>query len=558
MKNIYIVLLLLISLLSVSQKSVFNIGELNDSIKKYSNNNPEKFIRYGNILEKLLIKKQQTKELILLKNDLARQSIFRQNYSKAIEKIDEAILLSNSINNDSLLAISYKTKGTINIYLRNFVNAINLFVKSDSLANNKRLQYYLRMNIATVLEMTGSYFEAIDNRKKLYADYLNVKNIDQLRYSNLLTLINDYKMLLVRDEDNKNKYFDTINHYFNVLDASKQEDSYLIDLVFLTKQSVYIEKQLCPNDSIIKHIDSIKNKFAKLDIKYLNKMFFFDKAKYYFKNNKYNSALVNVLKIDSLDSVNKDEFIFKDESEMMLSKIYLLLGDRKLALEKMNSAKRIIRHKEKQQELIALSLHSKSDQTKNNIISNLVERSGNKSQLINSLYLILVLAIVSIFTLLYRKKKIESKFKDALARLKMNKEGKLIEKTISKSENKIPINILNKLKKEFKKFEHERKFLDSQLNLTKLSVLVKSNRTYTSVFINEYLKVSFKDYLNNLRINYALNKLTTDRLFQKYSVQAIAEECGYNTAETFSKAFKGIVKLYPSQFIKQMKKENFK
>ncbi|NVK53168.1 MAG: AraC family transcriptional regulator, partial [Flavobacteriaceae bacterium] len=46
-----------------------------------------------------------------------------------------------------------------------------------------------------------------------------------------------------------------------------------------------------------------------------------------------------------------------------------------------------------------------------------------------------------------------------------------------------------------------------------------------------------------------------DRQFRKYSVKAIAHEVGFNTAESFSKAFFKFAGIKPSYFIKELNKK---
>ncbi|WP_159025502.1 AraC family transcriptional regulator [Aquimarina sp. Aq78] len=44
-------------------------------------------------------------------------------------------------------------------------------------------------------------------------------------------------------------------------------------------------------------------------------------------------------------------------------------------------------------------------------------------------------------------------------------------------------------------------------------------------------------------------------LYRKYTVQAIAQEIGFNNSEAFSKAFYKKTGIYPSYFIKKLEKQ---
>ncbi|QPQ53876.1 helix-turn-helix domain-containing protein [Chryseobacterium indologenes] len=67
---------------------------------------------------------------------------------------------------------------------------------------------------------------------------------------------------------------------------------------------------------------------------------------------------------------------------------------------------------------------------------------------------------------------------------------------------------------------------------------MKTNTNYLSETINTHKGKNFATYLNDLRIDFALNRLIKDKKFRAYKVPVIAEELGYNNAQAFSLAFK--------------------
>lgn len=102
-------------------------------------------------------------------------------------------------------------------------------------------------------------------------------------------------------------------------------------------------------------------------------------------------------------------------------------------------------------------------------------------------------------------------------------------------------------------FEHTLGFLDKNLTLSKLSDKLNTNTSYLSKIINTKKNQSFTTYLKNLRIKYAFESLKTNDKLEKYTIKAIAEEFGFKSAESFSKAFLEVYNMYPSYFIKQLK-----
>lgn len=86
-------------------------------------------------------------------------------------------------------------------------------------------------------------------------------------------------------------------------------------------------------------------------------------------------------------------------------------------------------------------------------------------------------------------------------------------------------------------FEKNNEFLQSDLTLNKLAAKLKSNSSYLSKTINEVKQKNFTNYLNDLRINYIVNLLKEQHKYRAYTIDGIAELAGYNTRQSFSKAF---------------------
>lgn len=111
---------------------------------------------------------------------------------------------------------------------------------------------------------------------------------------------------------------------------------------------------------------------------------------------------------------------------------------------------------------------------------------------------------------------------------------------------------LKQLSIQLEKFENENRFLDKKINLDILSKELNTNRVYLSKSVNELKGQNFPQYLNELRIQYIVNKLKENKTLQKLTIAAIADEAGYNNAESFTNAFKKITGTLPSYFIKAL------
>ena len=104
-------------------------------------------------------------------------------------------------------------------------------------------------------------------------------------------------------------------------------------------------------------------------------------------------------------------------------------------------------------------------------------------------------------------------------------------------------------------FEKQKKYLTPNVSLQSLSKDLQTNPNYLSRVINFNRDKNFSQYLNDLRIGYALDALKVNPTFLRYSIKAIALECGYTNATSFSRAFYKQTGLYPSFYIKQLSKK---
>lgn len=100
-------------------------------------------------------------------------------------------------------------------------------------------------------------------------------------------------------------------------------------------------------------------------------------------------------------------------------------------------------------------------------------------------------------------------------------------------------------------------FLDKNLNIVKVSKLLKTNRSYISHIINEEYKMSFSDFINQFRVNYAKQLIEQDTK-NRYSLDYISEESGFGSFSSFNRAFKKFEKKTANTFRKKLFEKNKK
>lgn len=130
-----------------------------------------------------------------------------------------------------------------------------------------------------------------------------------------------------------------------------------------------------------------------------------------------------------------------------------------------------------------------------------------------------------------------------------------ISKTPPKNDSPMSSETESKLLSLLEKFENGNSFNEKSMSLSALSAKLNTNARYLSYVINTHKGEDFKNYINRLRINYIVNKLTTDKKYRQYKISSLADECGFSSHSKFAAIFKTFTGLSPSLFVKYLEKE---
>ncbi|MWB96554.1 helix-turn-helix domain-containing protein [Flavobacterium sp. GA093] len=102
------------------------------------------------------------------------------------------------------------------------------------------------------------------------------------------------------------------------------------------------------------------------------------------------------------------------------------------------------------------------------------------------------------------------------------------------------------------KLEEKKLFLRQDFTLHNVAKRLKTNTAYLSKIVNSELDKNFSSYVNELRINYIIIELKNNSKLRSYSINAIGEEIGYKSPESFTKYFKIATGISPSIYIKKI------
>lgn len=89
-------------------------------------------------------------------------------------------------------------------------------------------------------------------------------------------------------------------------------------------------------------------------------------------------------------------------------------------------------------------------------------------------------------------------------------------------------------------------YLIPDLTINKLSSKIKIPSNELSIYFNQYLQTPFKSYLNTKRIDHSIQLV--EKNFNRYTVDYIAQESGFQNRTTYYRAFKKIKGMAPSEY----------
>ena len=575
MKFIYVFLLVLLNtvLLNAQEKQVSQTEKaLQDSLKTYFNTDIDKYIDFGKQLEFYYIKQNNFHKLIDFYLKFGGNLTLKGKFDVAQPYIDKAIEYAKQIRDNEKLGSAFIAKAAYNYYKKDYITSIKYFSKADSIATTDKRKMVILRNYAFIKKDIGDLEGAVDIYKKIYYKLNNDET--RLKFIILLDIVNGYKDYLDKYQD-RPQYADSLQHYLSLAEKFRPERFMDQSQLKLTKLSIELDRHPEKGDSIIREFDKIKSHLHHLDIHVFDNAIHFDKAKYYYKKKAYQTALLHLDSILSTDTQSGFSYSYKDEVENLYARILKDMGKTEEALEKTMALNRMMQEQNRHRILVDKILRDRYDyRVIKAKIKHLETRILAESQTNRWLLLGIIISSGLILILIYRRKLLKDGYEITLTDLR-NKQEKL-EEEIEKSKQKIlksaqnqagiesktskprqlpSEKILRGMIERLKDFENKKEYLKPEVDLGYLAKYLKSNKTYTSLVVKEYSGMSFKDYINKLRIEYSIHLMYNDIDYvSNLNIEGMAVEVGYTTSKPYRMAFKKITGSHPSYFIKQVKK----
>jgi AraC-like DNA-binding protein len=123
-----------------------------------------------------------------------------------------------------------------------------------------------------------------------------------------------------------------------------------------------------------------------------------------------------------------------------------------------------------------------------------------------------------------------------------------IDKSKKQSTDNNSITEFKTLEQKLKSIIVERKpYLDTELTLGKLAELTAISDKKLSALLNQHMNISFYDFVNSYIINAFKDVIKSD-MYNKYTIETIAYQCGFKSKASFYRIFKTKMKMSPSEY----------
>lgn len=488
---------------------------------------------------------------------------FLYEKTKAIKYLDSAIACSKDENDIKLPAYAYSEKAYILKKQFKYKDAIDNFLLAEKRAQKNNIDFYynVKFSIAALRsEELGEVVEALDLYRECF-NYYKDKKIRTPKYSFsyelvIFALADAYKAL---NQSDSATYFNKLGYR-----ESKNTGNSLLNALFILNEgaNLALTKNYKPAlDSINKALPKIV--FYKDTGNVLASYYYLGKT--YVGLGKQKEAAKNFVKVDSMYNETR-----RITPEFMSGYPYLI-SYYKEKKDKENQLKYITKYMDinktlqKNYKELTKKLKNEYDiphliSEKETLIQSLEDENTKSYWGIGSLILLSISVSGFGFYQHKLKKTYKLRFEKIINTEKVpnpvvadiNLKPIEIATYNNKEDLGIAEELVNQILEKLNQFETNNEYLQSNITIQLLAEKLETNSKYLSKIVNFYKEKTFIQYINDLRIDYAVTKLQQNNKLRNYTIQALALEFGFNSAESFSAAFYKKTGIKPTYFIKEL------
>ncbi|THV57548.1 helix-turn-helix domain-containing protein [Chryseobacterium candidae] len=468
--------------------------------------------------------------------------------NKKIEYSDSAVWAASQTSYPDLIGNSYLTKGSVYYFTyRKYQKALDQYLRAWQYLDKSKDPYLRHKNmyhIGVVKSYLGYYEEAFtlfSKCRSYYRDTSVPADFPNLRYNMKKGYLNSlHQMGICLFYQSKIKEVsDLINEG---LEASAEDKNFYIERSYFYKLSGILdylrknEREALSDFNIALAGIEKKSDFTNASLIY------FLKGKILLRNHRENEGINYLEKVDSIFLKRNFAHPSVREAFELLITHYKNKNDNKKELYYTKQLLHFDRVMHNDFKYLSGKITKEYDTS---------DLLTSKKRLESSAFYGYIVAGISFGALLLLSVRY-FKVKKRVKKYQIAGEQTLGKNTVSTKLSKLPRILADEILDKLKIMEQNKFYLEKGLTQKDLAKRLKTNTAYLSAVINEYKGTSYNTYLNSLRLEYVIEKLRTSAEWRKYSVDTLADECGFANRPKFSKSFIELTGVMPSEYIQKI------
>ena len=536
----------------------YSFEQLTEKYNSHKNTNPSEATVY---LDQMLLKAGTLEQRVSSFLTASRHETFYGTPKKAFTYVDAAISLAKTEQNPSLLGKAYERKGFIFYYKeKDYDTAFDFYLKALDLAKKNQdelLMITVDHKIAALYFMIDDTEVALQKYRTLYAQTYDKAAIPYaVKIPILKSLSNVYFKKYSLDPTKKilldsSSFFGEKGLKLALAEKNQKDITYLTNLLGIAS---FTNKEY---DKALKYLAKAETTATKISLNERLKSVYHYKGMVFLAQAKSDSAIYYFQK-NAVHLADTSKLFVYPNTYALLSESYEQQNDLKKALQYAQLAIDYTNNTYSKRAALKYTLETKYDlpklKEKSQQLQQELQQTSYTKDIWTVLALLLVMILIGSFVFFKRKERLNRKnFEQTLANLSK------VETEISVPKNSATTHVseaqTETILKALERFEQSTLFVNPDCTLSFLAQELGTNTTYLSKIINTHKEQSYTEYLVNLRISYALKRLKNEKRFRAYSIVSIANDCGFKSAKSFSRAFKKSTGIYPSYYIKNIAAE---
>ena len=468
--------------------------------------------------------------------------IHKSNKKFRLSYADSMVTVSKRTNDIELIGSAYMTKGIVHYDRKEQIKALDNYLIADkyiSQTNNQYLIYKVKYGIAQTKYYLGFYDEAISLFRECI-DYFKEEN-DRAYLNSIHSLGLCYNRI-------GNYEWCTITNQMGI-DEGRRLENLEMEPYFIHSEGVNQYGKHKYNEAVKKLTTALPNIINSKDFANESVAYFY-MGKSYWSLNQQEKAIVYFKKVDA--AFEKEKYIRPDlrEGYERLIDFYKRKSDTNSQLFYINQLLKVD-HILAQNYKYLLRKIVKEYDTKELLKSKRDIENAMTFRTIIGFSIIILMAFAIVY-LLYRHFKNKRLFEEL-----MNRDT--TKQVVPKNNNKQTTQEISQvievgIVKNLGKFELDKKYLQKDMNLVKMAILLNTNTKYVTKIIAKHRGKGTIEYITDLKTDYIIELLKKESKYRNYTNKALGEEAGFGSTQNFTRAFNVRTGITPTYFIYKLKK----